>query len=375
MIQDLFIFIGYSLLVVLITWNVHARNQLVVVGLGCLIYVGYLDMLSCLVLTASSGITWMLSRKAYKHGIYIFILIAGLVALFVGFKLNATMEQGVYQASLPLGMSFYLFRLLHYVIEVYKGNLRQLSFKEFISYMFYLPVIIIGPIIRIGDWRKEVKRRRWDAQLFSAGMERLLYGLVKVIVLGNYFFSAKLPQIVSDVSGNVWLANYLDCLRYAGNSYMQFAGYSDIAIGISMLLGIRLTENFNYPFLASNINDFWKRWHISLSQWCRDYIYTPIASSIRLPVIAIICSMLVLGLWHEISPRYVLWACFHGLGIVIWGLFNKHFKIAFKGIMGVVYHIVATVITFNFVVISFIWLKETSMEASLRAFSILLGLN
>ncbi|WP_436516321.1 MBOAT family O-acyltransferase [Ekhidna sp. To15] len=374
MMQDLFSFIGFSFFVVILIWVSREKYQLSIIGFSCLLFIGYFDFLSCAILIISSTMTWFLSRKAYRYHYLIIVLIACLTIVFTAFKLRATLEQGMFSAALPLGMSFYIFRLLHYVIEVYKGNLKNLTYSLFLSYMFYLPVIIVGPIIRVEDWVKEIKRRRWDSQLFSAGLERILYGLVKIIVLGNYLFSAKLANYISNISDDhEWLANYLDCLRYSGNSYMQFAGYSDIAIGFSMLLGIRLMENFNYPFLAANINDFWKRWHISLSQWCRDYIFTPIASSTRLPTIAILISMLVLGLWHEISPRYILWASFHGLGIVIWNLYNRYVKIAFQGVALKLYDGIAMFVTFNFVIISFIWVKETSIEASLNAFRILLG--
>lgn len=375
MLEDLFNFIGFSFLTVLAVWMVRDKYQLQVVATACLLFLFYSDTASGFLLLSTSLSVYYLSKKANKSNYVIMLMICGLSLVFVYYKLSSTLENGLYGAALPLGMSFYIFRLLHYVIEVYKGNMSQLSLGSFLSYMLYLPVIVIGPIIRIEDWLKEAKRRRWNSQLFSSGMERMLYGLVKIVVLGNYLFSFRLSRFITSISDDqLWLATYLDCVRYSGNSYLQFAGYSDIVIGFSLMLGIKIQENFNYPFLASNINDFWKRWHISLSQWCRDYIFTPIASSTRLPWFAIIVSMLVLGLWHELSPRYILWASFHGIGIVIWNFYNRTLKLKLNGLAKKLYHFVCIVITVNFVIISFVWIKESSAASSIAIFKILLGL-
>jgi alginate O-acetyltransferase complex protein AlgI len=372
--EELLYFIGYSLVTVLITWSFKRKYQMQIVSIACLIFVGYLDWVSFIVLVSSSLGTYFLLHKSEAFSKVVLIATSGLIGIFIYFKLKATIDDGMFSVALPLGLSFYYFRLLHYVIEVYKGHLKETTLRDFLSFMFYLPVILIGPIIRFADWQKEVKRRRWDPQLFSGGLERILYGLVKSVVLGNYIFSSRLPYYISKIQiDQPWLANYLDSLCYTGNSYMQFAGYSDIAIGISMLLGIRVMENFNYPFLAKNINDFWKRWHISLSQWCRDYIFMPIASYSRLAWLAILSSMLILGLWHEFSSRYILWALFHGLGIVIWHFFDKYVTIDLKGGWRRIYDAVCVFITFNFVIVSFVWVKETSFADSIEVFKILLG--
>jgi len=372
--DKLFYFIGFSSLFVTVVWCVKEKYHLEIISLGTVVFVGYLDPESLIVLLVSSiGSFYLLQKIDTNRFIFFFVLVC-LLLVFVLYKLKTTLEFGVFNAALPLGLSFYLFRLIHYAIEVYKGNLKKLSFKVFNTYMLYLPVIVVGPIIRIDDWQREVKRRRWDARLFSAGLERILYGLVKVVVLGNYVFSIKLADYIESLSVNqIWLANYLDCVRYAGNSYMQFAGYTDVAVGFSMLLGLKIAENFDYPFLAKNINDFWKRWHISLSQWCRDYIFSPIASSTRLPWVAILTSMLVLGLWHELSLRYILWAVFHGSGIVIWNVYRKYVKLDFDGLRKNIYDAIGVFVTLNFVIISFAWVKEESIASSIKVFMVLIG--
>lgn len=373
--EELFGFIGYSFLIVIIYWIVGDGYRKLTISISCLLYVSFLDFESFILLVVSSILTYLVLEKNLKFKYSAFFIISFLISLFIFYKLKTTYDQGVFKAVLPLGLSFYLFRLIHYAIESYKSNTRGITITDFLSFMFYLPVIVVGPIIRINDWQKEVKRSRWDPQMFSGGLERILYGIVKIVFIGNYLFSARLAFFINDISSSYpWLATYLDCIRYAGNSYMQFAGYSDIAIGFSMLFGIRIMENFNFPFLALNINDFWKRWHISLSQWCRDYIFTPIASSTRLPWIAIISSMIVLGLWHELSPRYILWASFHGIGIVIWNFYNKYVPLSFSGFAKKVYDGFCLLLTLNFVVISFAWVKEASLIDSINIFKTLLGI-
>ncbi|MEQ9008431.1 MAG: MBOAT family O-acyltransferase, partial [Ekhidna sp.] len=270
-------------------WAVKEEVQPYVLIVASLVFFSLHDLISLLILSIASLITFYLLRLGSKRSFYFSLCFIILSFLFVIFKVDATIEEGSFNASLPLGMSFYLFRLLHYAIESYKGHLRKTELKTFITYMFYLPVLIIGPLIRLGDWSKEIKRRRWNPELFSNGMERIMFGFIKITFLGNFLVNAKLSTFIRSFEDEQsWIVNYLECFQYTANSYLQFAGYSDIAVGLSMLFGIRIMENFRFPFLATDINDFWKRWHISLSNWCRDYIFMPVASFSRLTWLAII---------------------------------------------------------------------------------------
>lgn len=238
----------------------------------------------------------------------ILIVIAQITAIFLFFKLEYGVEYSLLKGSiLPLGLSYYSFRQIHYCIEAYKKQLPQHTITDYLSYLFFLPTILIGPINRFQPFFKHLQRRRWDSTMFSSGLERILYGMAKITVLGNWIFNFKLNNYINTIkTDHSWLADYLELIRYVGNSYVQFAGYSDVAIGLSMLLGFKITENFNLPFIATNIADFWRRWHISLSGWCRDYVFYPFLGMTRNSIISVIMSMLVLGAWHEISIRYLL---------------------------------------------------------------------
>ncbi|GAB4040284.1 MBOAT family O-acyltransferase [Spirosoma gilvum] len=247
------------------------------------------------------------------------------IAVWVVFKSEWPVQQG-WQTSVgvPLGLSYYTFRQIHYAIERYKQTLPVHSYADYLTYLFFLPTLLIGPINRFPDFYRDSRRRRWDSALFSTGLERILYGYAKIVLIGNMLITTKLGHLIPQLQPHhPALATYLSVVRFATNAYVQFAGFSDIAIGLSLLVGIRVPENFQSPFLASNLNEFWKRYHISLSSWCRDYVFTPLLSLTRQPVLATLGAMLVLGLWHEWSSQYVVWGVLQGLGVLIWRQFKR----------------------------------------------------
>ena len=209
-------------------------------------------------------------------------------------------------------------------------------------------------------------RRRWDNHLFSSGLERLVIGFFKVIVLGNYLINIKYNQWLSQFPPDSWWYHYFDSMRYGLYLYFKFAGYSDIAIGFALLLGFRVAENFNFPFLATNISDFWNRWHITLSSWCRDYVYTPILAHYRQPALAAISSMLVLAVWHELSLQYLLWGIWHGAGIAlyqVWATTPVRHRLN-QGRVSAVWKVIAVFLTVNFVILSFTFTGTRSFEDS-----------
>ncbi len=372
--KELAILFAFLVPCVFFSWKLPEKFQLTSISTFTILFLAYQDCQSLFILVFSSSITYFLLKKtnSFKYSITITLIL--LVTLFVIFKWQYSFNQSsILQKAIPLGMSFYLFRLIHYTIEIYKGNLQEIEYQRFMGYMLFFPVLVIGPIIRLSDWNREVYRRRWDEELFSKGLERIVYGLFKIIVLGNYFFSFKIISYTDSLT-NSWLNTYLEYISYVGNTYMQFAGYSDIAIGFSLLLGIRVKENFNYPFLAKNLSDFWNRWHISLSEWCKDYIFMPISSYSRMPWIAVIISMLVLGLWHEFSLRYILWAVFHGVGIILWDSILRFSPIKMPKRMNLISRIFSTFVCIHFVIFSFVWIKEDNIYQAINSLSLLIGL-
>jgi len=218
-----------------------------------------------------------------------------------------------------LGLAFYGLRILHVAFESYKGSLPPCGWAEHARYLLFFPTLLAGPINRFAPHQRDERRRRWDGGLWAEGAERILYGFAKIVVLGNFVTVHRLGGwLAHQTVLSPWAAAYLGCLQAGLNLYFQFAGYSDVAIGLALMAGFRVEENFRWPFLACDIGDFWRRWHITLSEWCRDYLFYPVASATRSPYLGALASMLVLGLWHEFSPRYAVWGLTHGLAIALW---------------------------------------------------------
>lgn len=276
---------------------------------------------SAAVLTLLTCLTYHLSDRTPLSGRRVIAVTAIVVGILVYYKVLVyrSTGEGVADIVIPLGLSYYSFRCFHYVFERYRETTPRHSFGEYLCYMFFLPTMVIGPINRFQPFVSDIHGRRWDSRDLSEGIERILYGYVKIAVLGNYLVSGRLNEHIANIDpGNIALIYYLEIVRNGLSLYLQFAGFSDIAIGFALLLGYRIMENFRWPYLQKNISDFWRCWHISLSSWCRDYVYMPVLGVTRNPYMATLASFSVIGLWHEISYRYVLWGLFHGAGILVW---------------------------------------------------------
>ena len=207
-------------------------------------------------------------------------------------------------------------------------------------------------------------------------MERILYGYVKIAFLGNFLVNARFGNYIQGIdSQQVVLIAYLEMVRGGFSLYFQFSGFADIAIGFSRLLGFRVMENFNWPYLQKNISDYWRCWHISLTSWCRDYVYTSVVSLTRSPALGAIATLLVIGLWHEISLRYLAWGLYHGLGIVFWQQFQR-VKTFLPKIQGTVTRklvdATSILITVHFVWFGLIIARQPDFTSVLEVWSILL---
>lgn len=358
--------LGWIAGIVVSAWTVPRKWQPYGTALITALFLAYYAPVSLGVLTLTTIGTYLpIKYRHHKTGV-VLTVISFVSTLFVWIKLNSQM--GISPAEyrlIPLGFSYYVLRQIHFIIESYKGTIARFEFGDYLCYLFFLPTITVGPIHRFPDFQRDLKRRRWDPVLFSAGLERILYGYVKIVFFGNYLVSQHFAGFIFQIEANYpTVAAYLDCILYGLNLYFQFGGFSDVAVGFSLLLGFRIIENFHFPFIARNINDFWQRWHISLSQWCRDYVYMPVVSFTRQPALAAVASMLVLGLWHELSFRYLAWALYHGLGIAAWQVLQKRktsWPISANPWVRRSLDVGASIFTLNFVVLSFALTKEANL--------------
>lgn len=376
--EILLIILGVGFLLLIPAWLLPERWQMAPLIIATAVLLAFYSPTSLLILASTSLLNFYLLRYIPSLTTATLVVVIQLSCIFLFFKMDYAAVFGLGESGiLPLGLSYYSFRQIHYALEAYKKtSLKKHSLWEYMSYLFFLPTILIGPINRFQAFQRDLKRRRWDNSLFSQGLERILYGFVKIVVLGNYLFSYKLNNFALGLEDSqLWLATYLKMFRFAANAYVQFAGFSDVAIGLSLLFGFKVMENFNSPFKATNIADFWNRWHISLSEWCRDYVFYPFLGMTRNARISIIMSMLVLAGWHEISLRYLLWGIMHALAINLWHRYNgSSMQVAIARIP-LLQKSLGIGITLHFVMLSFILTNEVDMLASWETYKILFFLN
>jgi alginate O-acetyltransferase complex protein AlgI len=227
--------------------------------------------------------------------------------------------------SLPIGISFYTFQAMSYPIDLYRGETSaQHSFLKFGTYVTMFPQLIAGPIVRYTDIAKQLDQRSVSSKKLVYGIRRFLIGLCKKVLLANavgavYESIAALPDAQMSTA-TAWIG----ILCFTFQIYFDFSGYSDMAIGLGKLLGFDFLENFNYPYVASSVTDFWHRWHISLSSWFRDYVYIPLGGNRRgLPrqILNLLIVWMLTGFWHGASWNFVLWGLFYGVVLIAEKLF------------------------------------------------------
>jgi D-alanyl-lipoteichoic acid acyltransferase DltB (MBOAT superfamily) len=286
--------------------------------------------------------------------------------------------------ALFVGASYYSLRALHFVIEARRRRALLLSFHDFLVWNSFFPTIVAGPIERADHFARSFARRA-DAGDVRAGLTRIFQGLLKKVVLGSLLIRWAQPistfgaeGVPEPGVGQAWIALYAICL-YA---YVDFAGYSDLAIGAARLMGIRLAENFDNPYLRPSISEFWQGWHLSLSFWIRDYLFLPLCgrsrSALR-PHAAALVSMGLCGLWHAPTAGWLLWGLLHGLGLSVhqgWTLWmRRHFALKKRLAASPLYRGVCVAATFHFVAFTWVWIAIDAERfgPALRYLSLLLG--
>ena len=237
---------------------------------------------------------------------------AGMVSGWLGVPFTAP----AWKVVLPLGISFYTFEAISYVVDVHRGVIPPFrSPRDYLLYILFFPHLLAGPIVRSGDFAHQLHRpKRFSWARFEAGVRLFLLGALKKAVLADWMATIVDP-VFNDPSGYGSAALWTATLGYSVQIYGDFSGYSDMAIGIAHILGFKLPENFRTPYLSASIGEFWRRWHISLSSWLRDYLYIPLGGSRGgewLTCRNLMITMALGGLWHGASWTFVLWGVYHG---------------------------------------------------------------
>ncbi len=296
--------------------------------------------------------------------------IAGLLS-----ALHFNYAPSVLNIILPLGLSFHVFQSLSYIIEVYKGKYApEKNYLRYALYVMFFPQLVAGPIERPAHLLPQLATTPTTFNPVQArkGLERMLWGFFKKIVIAD-----QLAQIINPLYANLPTDSSLLIIlavMFTYQLYCDFSGYSDIAIGSAMLLGYDLTENFNRPFAARTFADFWRRWHISLSNWLRDYLYYPLAlgwgrvSRIKLYA-SLIVTFTLIGLWHGANWTFVVFGAMHGLYLLIESMTERLRKwvVATSGLTRFPYthRALQTIIVFVFVTISFVVFRSETIHQAL----------
>jgi alginate O-acetyltransferase complex protein AlgI len=211
--------------------------------------------------------------------------------------------------ALPIGISFYTFQILSYTIDLYRGNAKvQKNFINFATYVFLFPQLIAGPIVRYVDVERELNERKHSFEMIGYGISRFIIGLSKKVLLANTLGEfCEIAKATAEPSVLFWWAY---AIAYALHIYFDFSGYSDMAIGLGRIFGFKFMENFNYPYISKSVTEFWRRWHISLSSWFRDYVYIPLGGN-RVSKLKWIRNILIVwgltGFWHGAGWNFIFW--------------------------------------------------------------------
>jgi len=270
--------------------------------------------------------------------------------------------------NLPVGISFYTFMSISYLVDKYRAEHSKCSFLEYFTYLTLYPHLVAGPIVRHSELSADLKSRRIDLDKLYEGAIRFSIGLGKKVLLADTLARTVDPIFAMPTGeltlGLAWLA----AVCYTFQIYFDFSGYTDMAIGLAFMLGFKFPENFNLPYQAQSMTEFWKRWHMSLSRWLRDYLYFPLGGN-RKGVARTLLNLLIVftlcGLWHGASWTFVVWGLFHGAVLVVERVLDKKFDIRPSGVFGVL-------LTFFLATLGWVLFRSTSFAQALSFFGAML---
>ena len=320
----------------------------------------------------------------------LYILIFSLITIYLplifykylGFFYNDifspifNLERKSFLFSIPLGISFITFTLTSFLIDVYKKKYtNNVSLKTFISYILYFPQLIAGPILRPNELIPQLQ----NPKIFKFNFKKPLFPILIFTIgcLKKFLFADYISQFVENVFdtdfSNTFLETLLGIYSFSIQIYCDFSGYTDMAIGISLLLGINLPSNFLSPYTSASLTEFWRKWHITLSNFLKDYIYIPLGGNKKGTIIQLrnlITTMILGGLWHGANWTFLIWGALHGFGLAFISLKNKLF-VNFPQIP----KFLSIFITFNFVSITWIFFRAQNFEQSFKVIKQLFRFN
>lgn len=358
-----------------------------------------------LIALVSITLFWQLSR--FWKGM-LSLAILGLIIIFVFIKAEtltleiATLfrDLGGYDPDLAsvtdiqwLGFSYVAFRLIHVLRDRQTGKLPEISLRDHLTYIIFFPAYTAGPIDRAEHFAPEMQQlptiQILEAPRWTIGLGRIASGLFKKFVFADLLALIALDVVSADQissAGDAWVLLY----AYAFRLYLDFSGYTDIAIGLGILFGILLPENFNRPYLKNNITAFWQSWHMTLSNWVRFYVFSPLSRSMlrwnRRPstniiiLISHVATMVIIGLWHGITINFVIWGLWHAIGLFIHKVWSDntrpyYLQLRDRPRLKNVWTVTGVLLTFHFVALGWVWFALPEFEMARDVFLQLFGIN
>lgn len=275
---------------------------------------------------------------------------------------------------LPAGISFFTFRSISYIVDLYRGEMKACrNLFDYIFFLTFFPPLLAGPVVRAKDFLPQVKGNPViTREMVSEGVWLIMVGLIKKVVIADFISGNFVDRVFDNPALYSGFENFMATIGFTIQLYCDFSGYSDMAIGIALLMGYRFLENFNAPFKSQSPTEFWRRWHISLSSWLRDYVYIPLGgnrcSRTRM-YFNQFATMLVGGLWHGASWMYVIWGSIHGVLLVIhkmmrnMNIFNRKEQFGIKSLFNPIIRIFNMLLTFMLIAVAFMFFRAPSLDS------------
>ena len=313
--------------------GMRAKNFLLVAA--SLVFYAYGEPIYVILLVASSVGNYILARltgecpKIRKFTMTLAVVVnLGLLVIFKysGFLVetfNSVTGAGipVPQVRMPIGISFFTFQALSYVIDVYRGDASvQKNFGKVLLYISFFPQLIAGPIVKYHDVEAEINNRKQTPEEIGKGIRRFIAGLSKKVLIANTMGLVADNLFGAAASGITGPGAWLGAVSYMMQIYFDFSGYSDMALGLGMMFGFHFHENFDYPYISASIREFWRRWHMSLSGWFKEYLYIPLGGNRRGKFRTVVNKMIVFlctGIWHGASFNFLFWGIYHGFFLML----------------------------------------------------------
>ncbi len=370
----------------ILTANRPPQTQQVLLGLIILIIAGV--ALSWL---GKSSSKWLGAGILVILLVFVFLKLPALTLWLSSILRNLVGQSNTNASALDirwLGFSYVAFRLIHTLRDRQAGRLPAVSLQNYVNYVIFFPAVSAGPIDKLPRFDKDFQNPlTLNVEVFGSSFTRLMIGLFKKFAVADTLGLIALnSQNAAQLQANGW--GWVMVYAYAFQIYFDFSGYTDIAIGLGQLLGIQLPENFNKPYLRTNLTQFWNNWHMTLTQWIRAYFFNPFTRSLRskyrnlspawVILITQLSTMVMIGLWHGITWNFVLWGVWHGLGMFVQNRYSDWVKphlvkIEEKPILKKGLTVVNIVLTFHFVALGWIWFALSQVSLSLHVFMKLFG--